>query len=245
VRNGGLPAPLLGLFRTYLPYALSSLQARRLGRAFAVTHFAQSLDGRIATLAGDSRRIGGPANLVHAHRMRALSDAVLVGARTMRRDRPRLTVRYVEGPQPARVVLASSPEGLASLIRTKGGPVYLFGGDGRPAPTGVHVVPLAAANGHVPTGEILRELYRRGLRSVYIEGGAVTTSLFLGEGHVDVLQVHIAPLILGSGLSAFRLAPVPDIASSLRLAWHSFTPVDDGMMIVGTVARPDGPRSAP
>ena len=52
VRAGGLPQPLLQLFKTYLPYAFSSMHARRLGRAFAVSHFAQSLDGRIATLAG-------------------------------------------------------------------------------------------------------------------------------------------------------------------------------------------------
>jgi riboflavin-specific deaminase-like protein len=245
VRSGGLSAPLLSLLRTYLPYAFSSLHARRLGRAFAVSHFAQSLDGRIATLAGDSRRIGGPANLVHAHRMRALSDAVLIGGRTLRRDRPRLTVRYVDGPQPARVVLASSPDGISSLTRTEGGPVYLLGGDGHPAPPGVRRVPLGATNGHVPTAAVLRELFRRGLRSVYIEGGALTTSLFLGEGNVDVLQVHIAPMILGSGLSSFRLAPVPDVASSLRLSWHAYTPVDDGMMVVGTVARPDGPARRP
>ena len=90
------------------------------------------------------------------------------------------------------------------------------------------------------TTDILRELLKRGIRSVYIEGGAVTTSRFLNEGNVDVLQVHVAPMILGSGLSSFRLPPVPDVASSLWLADHAYTPVDDGMMIVGTVAPSGG-----
>lgn len=237
LRDGGLPLPLLLLFRTYLPYAFSSLHARRLGRAFAVSHFAQSLDGRIATLAGDSKTIGGPSNLVHAHRMRALSDGVLIGSRTLRRDRPRLTVRYVEGRQPSRIVLASSPQGLEALTGTDGGRVYLVGGNGTPAPPGVTTVPIHGANGSIPTGAILRDLMRRGIRSVYIEGGALTTSRFLGEGNVDVVQVHIAPLILGSGLVSFRLAPVADVASSMRLAEPAFTPVDDGMMIVGAIAR--------
>lgn len=245
VRAGGLPLPVLQLFRTYLPYAFSSMHARRLGRAFAVSHFAQSLDGRIATLAGDSKRIGSPSNLVHAHRMRALSDGVIIGSRTLRRDRPRLTVRYVDGRQPARIVLASSPDGLAALAGIEGGDVYLVGSDGRAAPPGVNVVPFHGTGGSIPTSAILRELLARGIRSVYIEGGALTTSRFLGEGNVDVLQVHIAPLILGSGLSSFRLPPVPDVASSLRLAYHAFTPVDDGMMIVGTVARPAGQAGAP
>ncbi len=237
VRGGGLPAPALRLLKTYLPYAFASMHARRLGRAFAVSHFAQSLDGRIATVTGDSKRLGGASNLVHAHRMRALSDAVIIGSRTLRRDRPRLTVRYVDGGQPARIVLASSSAGLRGLAAGEGGKVYLVGGGG-PAPAGVSVVRLRGSNGSIPTSDILRELMRRGIRSVYIEGGALTTSRFLDEGNVDVLQVHISPLILGSGLSSFRLPPVPDVASSLRLACHAFTPVDDGMMIVGTLARP-------
>ena len=244
VRNGGLPRPVLELFKIYLPYAFSSLRARQLGRAFAVSHFAQSLDGRIATVAGNSKRIGSPSNLVHAHRMRALSDAVIIGSRTLRRDRPRLTVRYVDGPQPARIVLGSSAEGLSALAGVKGGEVYLVGGDGQPAPPGINVVPIHGANGSIPTTDVLRELLKRGIRSVYIEGGALTTSRFLGEGNVDVVQVHIAPLILGSGLSSFRLPPVPDVASSLRLASHAFVPIDDGMMIIGAVARPEDPAGA-
>lgn len=236
LRSGDLPVPLLLLFRTYLPYAFSPVHARRLGRAFAVSHFAQSLDGRIATLDGDSRNIGSPSNLVHAHRMRALSDGVLIGSRTLRRDKPRLTVRYVEGRQPARIVLASSPEGLEILTATEGGPVYLVGGNGVPAPPGVSLVPIHRPDGSIPTSAILRELLARRIRSVYIEGGAVTTSLFLGEGNVDVVQVNIAPVILGSGLVSFRLPAAPDVASSLRLEDHVYTPVDDGMMIVGTVA---------
>ena len=244
VRAGGLPRPVLRLFKTYLPYAFSPMRARRLGRAFAVCHFAQSLDGRIATLAGDSKRIGSPSNLVHAHRMRALSDGVVIGARTLLRDRPRLTVRYVEGRQPARIVLASSSEGLDALTGVAGGDVYLVGGNGRTAPAGVNGVPFPGADGSIATSAILRELMARGIRSVYIEGGALTTSRFLGEGNVDVLQVHISPLILGSGLTSFRLPPVPDVASSIHLAYHTFTPVDDGMMLVGTIARPGGPKEA-
>ncbi|HSQ79371.1 MAG TPA: RibD family protein [Candidatus Bathyarchaeia archaeon] len=243
LRSGDLPMPLLLLFRTYLPYVFASLHARRLGRAFTVSHFAQSLDGRIATLDGDSRNIGSPSNLVHAHRMRALCDAVLIGSRTLRRDKPRLSVRYVEGRQPARVVLASSATGIKELSQTEGGPVYLVGGNGGPAPSGVRMIRFHGDDGSIPTSAILGELMARGVRSVYIEGGALTTSRFLGEGNVDVVQVHIAPVILGSGLVSFRLPPVPDVASSLWLADHSYTPVDDGVMVVGTVA-PFGGGSA-
>src|SRR5665213_4178598 len=66
---------------------------------------AQSLDGRIASTSGASRWISGPDDIVHTHRLRALFDAVVVGARTVRADNPRLTTRAVEGPSPVRVVL--------------------------------------------------------------------------------------------------------------------------------------------
>src|SRR5947209_20385596 len=70
-----------------------------------VGQIGQSLDGRIATAAGHSRYINGPAGLTHLHRLRSLVDAVLVGVGTALADDPQLTVRHVEGPHPARIVL--------------------------------------------------------------------------------------------------------------------------------------------
>src|SRR5258708_4320073 len=75
------------------------------GTSFVLGRVAQSLDGYIATRDGESVWISGPDDLRHTHRLRALSDAVLVGARTIRADNPRLTTRLVDGPSPVRVVL--------------------------------------------------------------------------------------------------------------------------------------------
>ena len=68
-------------------------------------YVASSLDGFIATPGGDSRFVTGPDNILHLHRMRALSDAVVVGAQTVAADDPRLTTRMVPGDSPVRVVL--------------------------------------------------------------------------------------------------------------------------------------------
>ena len=73
-------------------------------RPITVGHLGQSLDGFIATRAGDSQFVTGPENIVHLHRMRALSDAVIVGAGTVAADDPLLTTRQVSGPHPLRVV---------------------------------------------------------------------------------------------------------------------------------------------
>src|SRR5580704_11250626 len=75
------------------------------GCSFVLGRVAQSLDGYIATRDGESVWISGPDDLRHTHRLRALCDAVVVGAKTIRADNPRLTTRLVDGPSPVRVVL--------------------------------------------------------------------------------------------------------------------------------------------
>src|SRR5882724_9311283 len=75
------------------------------GCSFVLGRVAQSLDGYIATREGESVWISGPDDLRHTHRLRALSDAVVVGAKTIRADNPLLTTRLVEGPSPVRIVL--------------------------------------------------------------------------------------------------------------------------------------------
>src|SRR6478736_631810 len=73
--------------------------------ALVIGQIGQSLDGRIATASGQSRYINDPAAIVHLHRLRALVDAVVVGIGTVTADDPQLTVRRVEGPSPARIVI--------------------------------------------------------------------------------------------------------------------------------------------
>ncbi len=78
------------------------------GQPYVVAHLGQSVDGRIATRSGDSRYVTGPENLLHLHRMRALSDAIVVGARTVEADDPQLTTRLVRGRSPTRVIIDPS-----------------------------------------------------------------------------------------------------------------------------------------
>ena len=97
-----LPAddPRYALIDLYLPICSATA-----AKPITVGHLGQSLDGFIATHAGESRWVTGQENILHLHRLRALCDAVVVGAGTVAVDDPQLTTRLVSGPNPLRVVL--------------------------------------------------------------------------------------------------------------------------------------------
>ena len=184
---------------------------------------AQSLDGRIATTSGASRWISGPEDIAHTHRLRALFDAVVVGARTVRADDPKLTTRAVEGPSPVRVVLDPRRRLDARFQVFQDGPETLvLCAEDAPGPDRLghaHIVPLPHAGDALCPDAILATLAARGLHRVFVEGGGVTVSRFLAAGALDRLHVTIAPLLLGEGVPAFCLPPAASLAEAPRFDW--------------------------
>jgi riboflavin-specific deaminase-like protein len=223
----GAPArgALAPLFAPILAPPTASDGCRVVGR------LAQTLDGRIATASGSSQWIGGPGDIRHTHRLRALCHAVVVGAGTVRHDDPRLTTREVPGPDPVRVVIDTdrrlSPE--YGLFRE--GPPTLLAcapdapGAERHGTAEVLRIPREATGGLDPA-LLLRALAARGLTRIFVEGGGVTVSRFLAAGCLDRLHVTVAPVLLGSGIPAFTLPEVPRIADGLRFTWqvHAIPP---------------------
>jgi diaminohydroxyphosphoribosylaminopyrimidine deaminase / 5-amino-6-(5-phosphoribosylamino)uracil reductase len=183
----------------YLPYCRSH------PRGLVVAHLGQSLDGRIATESGDSRWVTGEADLLHCHRMRALADAVLVGARTVRADDPQLTVRRCAGSNPIRVVI--DPElslpGRHTVFRDGAAATLIIAaqehGDLRSETYGSEIVRVPRVDGTLDVAAIREALGHRGLSMVFVEGGGITISRFLEAGCLDRLQITIAPIIIGSG----------------------------------------------
>ena len=215
---------VLALARVYAPVLLGTAAARARGDVFVAGHITQSLDGRIACANGQSQWIGNLADRHHAHRMRALCDAVMVGARTALVDDPQLTVRHVSGSQPRRIVVSGSGRVLAAEP-----PLRLFAAPGcvvlvaapcttSPPSADVRVVSVAGDGNALHPAAIRSTLAAQGLHSVYLEGGAATLSSFLGAGAVDLLQVHVAPLVLGSGLAGVQLPPIDHVAHGIAFA---------------------------
>lgn len=187
---------------------------------FVLAQVGQSLDGRVATPAGDARDISGPDGIAHLHRCRALADAVIVGVRTVKADNPRLSVRAVEGPSPVRVVIDCRGEltGKELLFHDGGAPVIVVQGAhaARVRHRNADIVRLPQTAAGLDAAQILDALSRRGLERVLVEGGARTIARFVDAGLVDRLHVSIAPLIIGSGPSGISLKPVERLSYAHR-----------------------------
>ena len=201
--------PRHALIDLYMPICSATV-----ARPITVGHLGQSLDGFIATHAGESQYVTGEENIRHLHRMRALCDAVVVGAGTVAADDPQLTTRHVSGPSPVRVVLDPARR-LADHYRVfnddAANTLYVCGksamreGDthfGRAS-----VVAVDDDGDRLDVAAVLRVLRARGCHRIFVEGGGVTVSMFLEANALDRLQIAIAPLLIGDGRPAIRLAP--------------------------------------
>src|SRR5215470_18645413 len=139
-------------------------------RAVVVGQLGQSLDGRIATPTGHSHYVNGPAAIRHLHRLRALVDAAIVGIGTVLADDPRLTVREVAGPNPARVVIDPNgrlPAG-ARLLADDGVPRFVVQATGGPRRAGVATIEVPARSGRLDPHAIVAALADRGLRRLLV-----------------------------------------------------------------------------
>ncbi len=188
-------------------------------RPFVIAQLGQSLDGRIATLTGESRWINRDAALDHVHRLRANVDAVVVGVGTVVADDPLLNVRRVEGRHPARVVIDPSgrmPVNSRCLIDDGIRRLVVRNLDAPAPPAGVEVVRLSNGGDPMSPSAIVDALFELGLKRLLIEGGARTVSSFIDAGAVDRLHVLVAPMILGSGKTGLALKPIARLVEARR-----------------------------
>ena len=212
------------LLSLYLPICSGTL-----ARPLTVGHLGQSLDGFIATRSGDSQTVTGDDNIVHLHRMRALCDAVVVGAGTVAADDPQLTTRHVPGPNPLRVVFDPRRRLTPAFgLFTDGtAPTLYICARSRLASGESHMgrAVIAAIDEGTPGDEAaqaLRLLHERGCARVFVEGGGVTVSRFLEADLLDRLQIAIAPILIGEGRPTVRFAPQVRLRDCRRPGYRVF-----------------------
>ncbi|MEO0553705.1 MAG: RibD family protein [Bacteroidota bacterium] len=225
------PQQELNILKMYLPYAFLDWCGSKLGKCFAISHFAQTLDGRIASCSGDSKWIGNEENLIHAHRMRALCKAILVGSKTIEHDDPRLNVRMVLGSDPVKVIIGGNGQFYKNQYKAINRSTLVFQDSNDNSPPFERVMILKSPN--YDPHQVLGELAKRKIHSVYIEGGSFTTSSFLKAKALDQVQLHFSARIIGSGHTSFSFEGIKKINDAITFSHGKFIPVGDEVMFIG------------
>ncbi|MEX5634462.1 RibD family protein [Parafrankia sp. FMc2] len=207
------------------------------GRPYVLLSCAMSLDGRIDDCSPDRLVLSSPADLDRVDEVRAGCDAILVGARTVRRDNPGLAVRSADR-RAARLAAGRPPTPLRAVLTGQGAldPAARFFLDGaerivyRARPAQVQAPPALPAPGVAATlvdlvdpvvESLLRDLHGRGVRRLLVEGGTTLHTAFLTAGLVDELHLVVAPFFVGDAAAPTFVGPGSfpfDAAHRLRLA---------------------------
>lgn len=225
-------------------------------RPWVIVKTAQSLDGRIAVSSGDSKWISGEKARIFAHRLRSISDAILVGRETVVKDDPELTTRLVKGKNPIRIVLdthATLPPDLKVFQVSEDRKTILVCGEEVPREKltefearGVAVWQLPLKEGHIDLNSLLERAHSEGITSILVEGGGRVHGAFLSEGLIDEIYVVIAPIIIGDpkGIFGFMAKPLERLKDAYVIhrtklralgecyLFHGFT--DSGIKLLDT-----------
>jgi len=203
------------------------LHALRRHRPYVIAKTAMSLDGRIATRAGESQWITGEDSRSAGHNLRGQADAIVIGAGTVIADDPALTARMIdETRHPLRVVLdsrARTAPGAKVYERAGRGAVLATTRDALPArlaafqEMGVETLLLGADDkGRVDLNDLLAALYRRHIHAAMVEGGGAVIGAFFDADLIDEIELYIAPKIIGGGRPAFGGEGVERLAEAER-----------------------------
>jgi len=222
------------------------LTAVRRRRPYVTWKFAATLDGRTAAADGTSRWVTGPDARRDVHRLRALSDAVVVGIGTVLADDTHLTVRdWPTTRQPLRVVVdgkARTPTS-ARILDDAARTLVAVGDDADPErvkrlrETGAEILELPRRDGQVDLGALLAALFEREALVVLLEGGATLAGGFVRRHLLDAVVGYHAPALLGAGPPVLADAGVGTIGDAIRLTLVDVAPIGADVRLTSVLDR--------
>lgn len=212
------------------------------GRPFVTLKAAITLDGRLAARGGDSRWVSSEASRREAHRLRSVSDAILVGANTVSQDDPALTTRLSKNQakhSPQRVIL----DGRLSISATAKALPSAWVITSSTAPqrddlraAGAEIVRLPSDNARLAMKDVLSVLGQRGITALLVEGGGDLHGQLLACGLVDQVVLFVAPKLIGAGGVPLIALPGPEkMAEAWQLENVRTRRLGDDILISGTV----------
>jgi diaminohydroxyphosphoribosylaminopyrimidine deaminase/5-amino-6-(5-phosphoribosylamino)uracil reductase len=198
------------------------------GLPYVTYKCAMTLDGKIATVTGESRWISCEESRRYGHRLRSHCDAIMVGVDTVIADNPQLTVRHVRGRNPLRVIVDSrlrTPESVTVLSGQLPSRTIIATTETNPRVHlrylnhGATILVCESHEGRVSMPDLLQKLGSTGIQSILLEGGSRLAGSMLQHGLIDECVFFYAPKVIGSdGFSPFGVTGITDMGQALAFS---------------------------
>ncbi len=187
----------------------------RKNKKLVIAQIGQSIDGRIALNNGNSHYINNPKSIIYLHCLRSISDAIIVGSNTIKKDDPLLTTRKIKGTNPKRIIIDGSlslnnkykifNDGNENIIFTKSNRNIRLNNS--------TIIRLKEKNF---TKNFITQIKKLKYKNILVEGGSKTISELINNKYIDILQFMIAPILIGSGINSLNLKEISNLNKAIR-----------------------------
>ena len=187
----------------------------RKNKKLVIAQIGQSIDGRIALNNGNSHYINNPKSIIYLHCLRSISDAIIVGSNTIKKDDPLLTTRKIKGTNPKRIIIDGSlslnnkfkifNDGNENIIFTKSNKNIRLNNS--------TIIRLKEINF---TKNLITQIKKLKYKNILVEGGSKTISELINNKYIDILQFMIAPILIGSGINSLNLKEISNLNKAIR-----------------------------
>ena len=187
----------------------------RKNKELVIAQIGQSIDGRIALNNGNSHYINNPKSIIYLHCLRSISDAIIVGSNTIKKDDPLLTTRKIKGTNPKRIIIDGSlslnnkykifNDGNENIIFTKSNKKIRLKNS--------TIIRFKEKNF---TKNLITQIKKLKYKNILVEGGSKTISELINNKYIDILQFMIAPILIGSGINSLNLKEISNLNKAIR-----------------------------
>ena len=201
----------------------------RKNKKLVIAQIGQSIDGRIALNNGNSHYINNPKSIIYLHCLRSISDAIIVGSNTIKKDDPLLTTRKIKGTNPKRIIIDGSlslnnkykifNDGNENIIFTKSNKNIRLNNS--------TIIRLKEKNF---TKNLITQIKKLKYKNILVEGGSKTISELINNKYIDILQFMIAPILIGSGINSLNLKEISNLNKAIRPK-HNFNELENEIIV--------------